>query len=45
MSEVHMHNYQNNKLRLKYQPQQMNYHRATKAQTICEEGGFINVQA
>lgn len=34
-----------NKLRLKYHPQQLNYHRAKKTQTICETAGFINQKA
>ena len=40
-----MLNYYKNKLRLKYHPHQLNFRRANKAQTICEEAGFINKAA
>lgn len=45
MSEVGKKKYNNNKLRLQYNPQQLNFKRAQKAQNVCEEGGLIDKDA
>jgi len=42
VGEYYKKQHQGNKLRLKYNPQQMGFKRALQAQTISEEGGLIN---
>lgn len=42
MSNFDFDEYQNSKLRLRYSPQQLNFNRALKAQTLCLQGGFID---
>lgn len=37
--------FENNRLRMKYNPQQIIYNRAVKAQTICQLGNLINREA
>lgn len=45
MNDYEKKKYRNNRLRLRYNPQQLNLSRAIKAQTICEEGGFVNKES
>ena len=45
LSEYEKEKYQSSKLRMKYNPLQLNYKRAIKAQTICEEANLVNKEA
>ena len=45
MADIEKDSYQRNKLRLKYNPLQLNFKRAQNTQTICEEGGLVDKEA
>jgi hypothetical protein len=45
LRQTFVNQFENNKLRQKYNPQQIIYNRALKAQTMCQVGNLINQEA